>query len=63
MHDSRTAANSFLALVGRASAALTPMQLLKPVYIANGWTRGLHRRPLIRNEIQAWQYGLVIPCL
>jgi uncharacterized phage-associated protein len=42
---------------------LTPMQLLKLVYIAHGWMLGLHGRPLINDRIEAWQYGPVIPAL
>jgi uncharacterized phage-associated protein len=63
MHDSRTVANRFLELAREAGISLTPMQLLKLVYIAHGWMLGLYGRPLIGDEIQAWQYGPVIPRL
>lgn len=63
MHDSRVVANRFLNLAQAANDAITPMQLLKLVYIAHGWMLGLYGRPLIRDEVQAWQYGPVIPRL
>ena len=61
MHDSATVANRFLELANEAKKTLTPMQLLKLVYIAHGWSLGLYGVPLIRHEVQAWQYGPVIP--
>lgn len=63
MHDSRTIANQFLSIARERTASLTPMQLLKLVYIAHGWSLGLYSRALIEDEIQAWQYGPVIPRL
>ncbi|MEW6598277.1 MAG: type II toxin-antitoxin system antitoxin SocA domain-containing protein [Pseudomonadota bacterium] len=63
MHDSRTVANQFLELARNRGVSLTPMQVLKLVYIAHGWMLGLYGRPLIRDEVQAWQYGPVIPRL
>lgn len=63
MHDSRTIANRFLSLGREEGRSLTPMQLLKLVYIAHGWMLGLYGRPLIQDEVQAWQYGPVIPTL
>lgn len=63
MHDAITVANRFLRLAEEQGRQLTPMQLLKLVYIAHGWMLGLYGRPLIRDEVQAWQYGPVIPRL
>ena len=60
MHDARTIANRFLHLAETAGDSVTPMQLLKLVYIAHGWNLGLTGRPLINDRVQAWQYGPVI---
>lgn len=63
MHNSVTVANRFLQLASERGETLTPMQLLKLVYIAHGWMLGLYSRPLIRDDVEAWQYGPVIPDL
>lgn len=63
MADTLNVANRFLALAGERQDTLTPMQLLKLVYIAHGWMLGLYGVPLIRDDVQAWQYGPVIPRL
>ncbi len=60
MADSRTVANRFLELASNAGRALTPMQVLKLVYIAHGWSLGLRGHPLIDEPVEAWQYGPVI---
>ena len=61
MYDSRTVANEFLKLADKDNDTLTPMQLLKLVFIAHGWCLGLLGRHLIKDSIEAWQYGPVIP--
>ena len=40
---------------------ITPMKLVKLVYIAHGWYLGLFRKPLLPESAQAWKYGPVIP--
>lgn len=42
---------------------LTPMKLLKLTYLAHGWTLCFTDAPLIRESVQAWKYGPVIPSL
>ena len=63
MKDARTVANRLLTLAQQDGGSLTPMQLLKLVYMAHGWMLGLKGRPLIRDDVEAWQYGPVIPRL
>ena len=59
-------ANEFLRLAGQDNPPrfLTPLQLIKLVYIAHGWS--LHfspATPLLNEPTQAWQYGPVVPSL
>ena len=63
MKSSKTIAHELVKLADEKKECLTPMQLLKLVYIAHGWMLALYNRPLIREDIQAWQYGPVIPSL
>lgn len=63
MHPSPQVANRFLELADARGVSLTPMQLMKLVYLAHGWMLGLHGRPLINDQVQAWKYGPVIPTL
>lgn len=54
-------ARYILKLAQDGDNALTPMQVLKLVYISHGWQLGLHGRPLVNEPIEAWQYGPVVP--
>ncbi|UMM08417.1 DUF4065 domain-containing protein [Gluconobacter frateurii] len=63
MHSASAVANRFLELAEDAGHQLTPMQVLKLVYLAHGWMLGLYHRPLISERIEAWKYGPVIPRL
>jgi uncharacterized phage-associated protein len=60
-YDSRAVANAVLHYAKASGKTLTPMQLIKLVYVANGWSLALLNRPLIAEQIHAWQYGPVIP--
>jgi len=54
-------ANYFIGKAHSEGDRITPMKLLKLVYIAHGWSLGLTGHPLIGEEVQAWRYGPVIP--
>jgi uncharacterized phage-associated protein len=61
MHSAKQVANKLLELAKADGVALTPMQLMKLVYLCHGWMLGLYGRPLITDRIEAWTYGPVIP--
>ena len=60
-YNSRGVANVILHYANDAGKKLTPMQLIKLVYLAHAWSLALLGRPLITDDVQAWQYGPVIP--
>ncbi len=63
MYDVLTVADAILKIAKAKGQSLTPMQLMKLVYIAHGWSLGLRNIDLFRNRIEAWQYGPVMPDL
>jgi uncharacterized phage-associated protein len=63
MYDARTIANEFLRQAKDVGTTLTNMELQKLVYIAHGYSLALLHRPLIKQHVEAWRYGPVIPDL
>lgn len=62
-YDPKSIANYFIERAAAEKKLLTPLQIIKLVYIAHGWHLGLRNAPLINEAPQAWKYGPVIPSL
>lgn len=60
MKSSLTIADKLLQLAEDYDKPLTPMQLIKLVYLCHGWMLGAYGRPLISDDVEAWRYGPVI---
>jgi uncharacterized phage-associated protein len=56
MHSSINVAKWFVDKAAKEGKTLTPLQLMKLVYIAHGWMLGTYGRPLIKDRIEAWKY-------
>ena len=56
-------ADEILKIAKREGRALTPLQLMKLVYIAHGWSLAIRNVDLFSNRIEAWKYGPVVPDL
>ncbi|OFE11413.1 hypothetical protein PHACT_12720 [Pseudohongiella acticola] len=63
MHSAIAVANKILDLATENGRSVTPMQLIKLVYLCHGWMLGLYGRPLLAENIEAWRYGPVIRSL
>jgi uncharacterized phage-associated protein len=61
IYDPKSIANFFIETAAREGKPLTPLQVIKLVYIAHGWHLGLTDEPLINEPPEAWKYGPVIP--
>ena len=63
MYSVLTIADELLRIAKKKNQELTPLQLMKLVYIAHGWSLGMNRGDLFSERIEAWKYGPVIPDL
>lgn len=54
-------ADIILRIAKEKGKSLTPMQLMKLTYIANGWYLAQNDVPLFHERIEAWKYGPVMP--
>lgn len=60
-HDPRAIANRILEIRNETGEPISLMQIIKLVYIADGWSLAIHDKPLSKHNPQAWQYGPVYP--
>lgn len=63
MYSAITVADQILRIAKARRKELTPLQLMKLVYISHGWSFPLRGCDLFSNRIEAWKYGPVIPDL
>lgn len=56
-------ANYFLDRADKEGYGISMLKLIKMVYIAYGWNLAVFNTKLFDEEIEAWQYGPVIPSL
>lgn len=62
-YGSKAVANLLIDVAKGHGQKLDQMKLQKLVYISHGWNLAISGNPLISDQIQAWQYGPVIPVL
>lgn len=60
MHTANQVANRLLELAEKDDRSLTPMQLIKLVYLCQGWMLGIKGRSLFQEPVEAWAYGPVV---
>lgn len=63
MENAIAVANFFIKKSLATGIPVTPMKVVKLVYIAHGWYLGLTGEPLIAEGVQAWKYGPVVPSI
>jgi|688.fasta_scaffold138291_2 uncharacterized phage-associated protein len=63
IYTSSAVANFFLDKAKKQQIGLSPLKLIKLVYIAHGWALALTEHQLFDEQIEAWQHGPVIPSL
>ncbi|MEM6268857.1 MAG: type II toxin-antitoxin system antitoxin SocA domain-containing protein [Bacteroidota bacterium] len=60
MYQATTIGNFFIEAGIQEERMITPMQVVKLVYIAHGWFLAFTGKSLIDEGIQAWMYGPVV---
>jgi uncharacterized phage-associated protein len=58
-YSSLEIANEFLRLAQEEDVQLTQMQLQKLVYLAHGYFLAINDKPLVEDNVEAWDYGTV----
>ena len=60
MEFSLAVANFFVGKSLSTGKELTPMKVVKLVYISHGWYLALKKEPLLSEAVEAWKYGPVV---
>ena len=63
MERSLSAANYFIKKSLETGKEITPMKLVKLVYLAHGWNLGINGNEPLNEGIEAWKYGPVVPTI
>lgn len=61
MYNVINIADTILKIAKKSGKQLTPLQLMKLVYIAHGFYLAMKSGDLFNEKIEAWKYGPVIP--
>ena len=61
MYSAKAVANYFLVKGEDENIDISPMKILKLVYVAHGWYLAMAGEPLIKDKVEAWEHGPVIP--
>ena len=59
MYSALAVANKLLDFAERDNVGLSPMKLQKLVFLAHGWYLAIHKRPLVEDYAEAWEWGPV----
>jgi uncharacterized phage-associated protein len=59
-HDGRAIANLVLDIADSCQISIRPLKLQKIIYFEHGWWLALESKPLIRQAIEAWEFGPVV---
>lgn len=59
----QAAANFYLERAKSEKHALSPLKLMKLVYIGHGWVLATLNQPLFDEQVEAWMHGPVIPSI
>lgn len=63
VYSAKAIANLLIDVAKRHDSSVDQMKLQKLVYICHGWHLATTGEPLFQDDIEAWQYGPVIPAL
>jgi uncharacterized phage-associated protein len=62
-YTAKAVANYLLDLAASQGTTLDPLKIQKLVYFSHGWHLALRDQPLLRDSVEAWAHGPVIPDL